>query len=171
MTHHNLAELRDAVTEAARQAWTELRTTRPLESFYYFGLWTTGVVHRPAPTASSIEGLRHVTDGYQAKGSTRSEVDLRWSEADSPYDLFGDEYFGRVEEIFDATGDQTNGAPEPGRVDRRNTKRRFRPGLGRNAGCGQGAMVRRPPSVPDRGEIWHLQFDPSTGREMIGDHF
>lgn len=32
-------------------------------------------------------------------------------------------------------------------------------------------MVRRPPSVPNRGEIWHLQFDPSTGREMIGDHF
>ncbi|MHB0818981.1 type II toxin-antitoxin system PemK/MazF family toxin [Stutzerimonas stutzeri] len=32
-------------------------------------------------------------------------------------------------------------------------------------------MVRRPPSVPDRGEIWHLNFDPSTGREMLGEHY
>lgn len=32
-------------------------------------------------------------------------------------------------------------------------------------------MVKRPPSVPNRGEIWHLQFDPSTGKEMIGKHF
>lgn len=25
--------------------------------------------------------------------------------------------------------------------------------------------------VPDRGHIIHLQFDPATGREMIGKHF
>lgn len=31
-------------------------------------------------------------------------------------------------------------------------------------------MVKRP-SCPDRGEIWHLNFDPSTGREMLGEHF
>lgn len=32
-------------------------------------------------------------------------------------------------------------------------------------------MVKRPPSVPGRGEIWHLNFDPSTGREMLGEHY
>jgi mRNA interferase ChpB len=25
--------------------------------------------------------------------------------------------------------------------------------------------------TPDRGDILHLQFDPSTGREMKGDHY
>ncbi|WP_349570847.1 type II toxin-antitoxin system PemK/MazF family toxin [Azotobacter salinestris] len=32
-------------------------------------------------------------------------------------------------------------------------------------------MVKRPPAVPGRGEIWHLNFDPSTGREMLGEHY
>lgn len=32
-------------------------------------------------------------------------------------------------------------------------------------------MVRRPPGVPGRGEIWHLNFDPTTGREMLGEHY
>ncbi|MDV7213051.1 hypothetical protein [Azotobacter beijerinckii] len=28
-----------------------------------------------------------------------------------------------------------------------------------------------PPAIPGRGEIWHLNFDPSTGREMLGEHY
>lgn len=30
-------------------------------------------------------------------------------------------------------------------------------------------MVKQAPSVPNRGEIWH--FDPSTGREVLGEHY
>ena len=25
--------------------------------------------------------------------------------------------------------------------------------------------------IPERGEIWHLAFDPASGREMKGNHF
>ena len=32
-------------------------------------------------------------------------------------------------------------------------------------------MVKRPPSVPDRGEIWHLNFAPSTCRKMLSEHY
>ena len=31
--------------------------------------------------------------------------------------------------------------------------------------------MRRSPSVPDRGEIWHLNFDPASGKEMLGEHY
>lgn len=76
----------------------------PEDSFYYYGLWTTGAIHRPAPTACSIEGLATVTSQYCANGSSPSDVGLKWAESDSPYDLFGDEYFVEVEALFDELG-------------------------------------------------------------------
>jgi len=104
-TEEDVEAIRVAIREASRLAWTELRSAKPSESFYYFGLWTTSVVHRPAPTAVSCEGLAAVASEYAARGSDASEEDLRWSHCDSPYDLFGDHHFASVAELFIAIGD------------------------------------------------------------------
>ncbi|MFP3380346.1 DUF4303 domain-containing protein, partial [Bacillus sp. SIMBA_069] len=72
--------------------------------FYAFGLWTSPVAHRPAPTASSVEGLRDAVDAVRAGGSDLSERDLRWDVNASPYDLFGDEHFARLDPLFETWG-------------------------------------------------------------------
>lgn len=99
--------IRETVREACRRAWTELRHACPDETFYYYGLWTTVALHHPAPTASSVEGLQRIV--AEAATQTRpwaAERELRWSESDSPYDLFGhDEFFGQVERLFTDLGD------------------------------------------------------------------
>lgn len=99
--------IREAVREACRKAWTELRQACPGETFYYYGLWTTAVLHHPAPTACSVEGLqRIVAEAATQPRSWAAEKELRWSESDSPYDLFGyDEFFGQVERLFTDLGD------------------------------------------------------------------
>ncbi|MFF0451432.1 DUF4303 domain-containing protein [Streptomyces sp. NPDC004609] len=100
-----IERIRASVREASQRAWTGLRRARPSESYYYFGLWTTGVIHRPAPTACSSEGLTRVSADYAARGMEVAAGDLRWSEADSPYDLFGDGHFAAVEALFACLGD------------------------------------------------------------------
>ncbi|WP_285117466.1 DUF4303 domain-containing protein [Leifsonia sp. fls2-241-R2A-40a] len=100
----DFARIRSAIRDAARTAWTRLRDERPSESFYYFGLWTTPLAHRPVPTACSEEGLRRaVADG---DGDA-----LRWSVMDSPYDLFGDESFARLEPLFEEFGEPYDRPP------------------------------------------------------------
>lgn len=105
LEHHPAAyvRVRAAIRDAARTAWTALRREHP-ESFYYFGLWTTPVAHRPAPTAISSEGQARVAADYRARGMPVSADELRWAENDSPFDLFGDEGFSEVERLFDAFG-------------------------------------------------------------------
>jgi hypothetical protein len=97
--------LRDAIREAARQAFGAVRSANPREYFYYFALVTTGDALRPGPSACSLEGLERVLDRYRAKGSTYGADVLRWSEADSPYHLHGDEHFRDVEALFRCEGD------------------------------------------------------------------
>ncbi|MFF2051269.1 DUF4303 domain-containing protein [Leifsonia sp. NPDC058194] len=105
LEHHPAAydRVRAAIRDAARTAWTNLRREHP-ESFYYFGLWTTPLAHRPAPTAISTEGQARALDDYRARDLAVSADDLRWAENDSPYDLFGDDGFAEVELLFDAFG-------------------------------------------------------------------
>ncbi len=105
LTHHPAAysRLRVAIGDAARTAWTRLRREHP-ESFYYFGLWTTPLAHRPAPTALSVEGLARTVEDYRGRGMSVTADELRWAENDSPFDLFGDEEFAEVEARFDAFG-------------------------------------------------------------------
>lgn len=105
LAHHpaGYSRLRAAIRDAARAAWTRLRQEHP-ESYYYFGLWTTPLAHRPAPTALSVEGLARTVDDYRARGMSVTEDELRWAENDSPFDLFGDEEFAGVEAQFDAFG-------------------------------------------------------------------
>lgn len=97
--------LRSAIREASRRAFSAVRDAHPDEHFYYFALVTTGDGLRPGPSASSVEGLERTSNEYQARGDALSERDLRWSEADSPYNLFGDEFFDEVEAFFLAGGD------------------------------------------------------------------
>ena len=105
LEHHPAAyaRVRSAIREAARRAWTELRREHP-ESYYYFGLWTTPLAHRPAPTALSVEGLRRTVADYDARGIPVTEDELRWAENDSPFDLYGDAGFAEVEDLFDTFG-------------------------------------------------------------------
>ncbi|NUP11823.1 MAG: DUF4303 domain-containing protein [Polyangiaceae bacterium] len=100
-----LAEVRRVVRDAAKNAWRELRAARPNDTFYYYVLWTTGVVHRPAPSACSEEGLAQVVAAYRQSGSGMAAKELRWSENDSPFDLAGDHCFARVTTLFESLGD------------------------------------------------------------------
>ena len=100
-----IARIRSAIREAARAAWTALRDERPTEDFYYFGLWTTALAHRPVPTACSLQGLQRAVAEVRLQGLPLGEADLRWSVNDSPYDQFGDELFAGIEPLFDAVGD------------------------------------------------------------------
>lgn len=104
--------LRDAIREAARRAFQAVRSANAHEHFYYFALVTTGDALRPGPSACSLEGLERVLARYRAKGSACGAEALRWSEADSPYHLCGDEYFREVEALFLRRGDHRS-LPEP----------------------------------------------------------
>lgn len=105
LQHHPAAydRVRTAIRDAARTAWTDLRREHP-ESFYYYGLWTTPLAHRPAPTAISAEGLARAVADYESRGLVVTADELRWAENDSPFDLFGDERFAEVEQLFDDFG-------------------------------------------------------------------
>jgi hypothetical protein len=103
-----LAHIRQTVGAAARAAFTAVREAHPEEDFYYYVLWTTGVVHRPAPCACSKQGLARAMEKYRES----EPAHLRWSEADSPYDCFGDEHFLEVERLFRRYGDPYDRADE-----------------------------------------------------------
>ena len=95
----------NAIREAARQAFEAVRSANPHEHFYYFALVTTGDALRPGPCACSLEGLERALERYRAKGSAFGAEVLRWSEADSPYHLHGDEHFRHVEALLLRDGD------------------------------------------------------------------
>jgi len=105
MTMDDFARIRSAVADAAREAWTQLRAEHPADDYYYFGLWTTQVAHRPAPTACSEQGLRLAAESSRADGRAVTFSELRWAVNASPYDLFGDRAFARLEPLFEACGD------------------------------------------------------------------
>ncbi|SEA43249.1 DUF4303 domain-containing protein [Leifsonia sp. 21MFCrub1.1] len=108
----DVAQIRSALRCAARSAWTALRAERPDETFYYFGLWTTPLAHRPAPTACSFEGLERAVEHCRAEGVEVAADELRWAVNDSPYDLYGDSLFVEVELLFDAFDGPYDRTPE-----------------------------------------------------------
>lgn len=101
--------------DAAEQAFSAVRDEHPLERFYYFALVTTADALRPGPSASSVEGLARIVD---AQGCPAA--DLRWSEADSPYNLYGDEYFAEVEQLFLSVGEHRRWPPADYELEVRN---------------------------------------------------
>jgi hypothetical protein len=96
------------IREAAREAFRAVMSASPEESFYYFALITTGDGLRPGPSASSLEGLRRTLEDCRAAGEEVDPSELRWSEADSPHNLIGDEFFQEVEQAFLEGGDHRN---------------------------------------------------------------
>ncbi|MDQ7774927.1 MAG: DUF4303 domain-containing protein [Paracoccus aminovorans] len=94
MTQNDLSRL---IADAARAAFSELfLDTR--EDFYYCTLVTTGDGLAPYPSAWSWQALDRVTAGAR-NPETRMAL-LKWSYSDSPYWLFGQEYFDEVARAF-----------------------------------------------------------------------
>jgi hypothetical protein len=89
-------ELSAALERATRLALEKLFSEHS-ETFYYVSLITTGEAHAPFLSAWSREAL-----AAEAKnqGLTSEEL-LKWSYADSPYSIFGEEFFEEVNRLFD----------------------------------------------------------------------
>lgn len=84
------AQLAERVYVAAKAVFTELLRSKPLESFYVFGLWTDDSLQYLYPMANSEEGLTEQVKYYQETvdpkyGVTSSHASLRWSYGDWRY--------------------------------------------------------------------------------------
>ncbi|WP_199749113.1 DUF4303 domain-containing protein [Amycolatopsis sp. WAC 01376] len=80
------------MTTAARAAVTDLFRDNPGHSFYYVTLTTPGEAFGPALSAWSREALARRADAD----------DVRYSYADSPFSIVGEEYLKPVREMFAA---------------------------------------------------------------------
>ncbi|MFJ8912648.1 DUF4303 domain-containing protein [Amycolatopsis sp. NPDC102389] len=86
------ADLADALTTAARAAVTDLFRDNPGHTFYYVTLTTPSEAFGPALSAWSRETL-----------AQRADADaVRYSYADSPFSIVGEEYLKPVRELFAA---------------------------------------------------------------------
>jgi hypothetical protein len=91
-----------ALADAARRAFTQVRAAHPAEEFYCFALFTSADAGGIEPTCNGEQGLREAAQDYvDADGGTLATrlAELRWSPADSPYHLFGDEHFAEVQRL------------------------------------------------------------------------
>ncbi|WP_410579427.1 DUF4303 domain-containing protein [Amycolatopsis sp. lyj-108] len=86
------ADLADALTTAARAVVTDLFRDSPGHTFYYVTLTTPGEAFGPALSAWSREALAQRADAD----------DVRYSYADSPFSIVGEEYLKPVREMFAA---------------------------------------------------------------------
>ena len=90
-------ELADAIEVAAREAFSALFKENP-GCYYYCSLITTGEAHTPIISAWSKEALAH------SLGDNPTPEDvlfMKWSYADSPFCSYGQEYFNKVNELFE----------------------------------------------------------------------
>ncbi|TDC55318.1 DUF4303 domain-containing protein [Actinomadura sp. KC345] len=92
-------ELVPGLVAAARAAFEQVRQRHPDETFYCYALLTNELAQYVAPTCMSEEGLTRVAREYAERSGAPLEQEageLRWSAADSPHHLLGDEHFDRV---------------------------------------------------------------------------
>ena len=68
------------------------------EKFYYCSLITDGEGNCPLISAWSEEALARVL--LSEENPEEAELELKWSYADSPYCLYGEEYFTEANEFF-----------------------------------------------------------------------
>jgi hypothetical protein len=100
--------LTDAIADAARRAFTQVRAENPAEKFYCFALFTSGVVSVIEPTCMGEQALREEAQDAVDSGGGSLEThltELRWSPIDSPYYLHGEEHFAEVQRLLDARPD------------------------------------------------------------------
>lgn len=88
-----MTEIKNELIQATLAAAREL-FDHSGETFYYFGLFTSGEAHPPVISAWSHEKLALVP--------LEKRQLVKWSYADSPYFDFGSEYFAKVRELFTA---------------------------------------------------------------------
>ncbi|RSM74074.1 hypothetical protein DL991_30845 [Amycolatopsis sp. WAC 01375] len=86
------ADLADALTTATRAVVTDLFRDNPGHTFYYVTLTTPGEAFGPALSAWSREALAQRVDAE----------DVRYSYADSPFSVVGEQYLKPVREMFAA---------------------------------------------------------------------
>lgn len=86
------AVLVDALTAAVRAAISDLYRDHPGHTFYFFTLTTPGEAFGPALSAWSHEALACRPDAEA----------VRYSYADSPFSIIGEEYLAPVRELFAA---------------------------------------------------------------------
>src|ERR687888_45553 len=100
--------LTQAIADAARRAFTQVRAENPAERFYCFALFASGVVSVIEPTCMGEQALREAAqDAVDAGGGSLEShlAQLRWSPVDSPYHLHGEEHFGEVQRLLHARPD------------------------------------------------------------------
>jgi hypothetical protein len=104
----SIDDLVPRLVTAARAAFTRAREQHPDESFYCFALYTDAFAAYILPTASSEQGLERVARRYAEEfgGAVAERADdLRWSPADSPHHMLGEEEFEGVLDLLASRGD------------------------------------------------------------------
>jgi Domain of unknown function (DUF4303) len=102
MIRPSKAELVDAIAVATRAAAASLFREFSAEHFYYFALVTTGEALAPNVTAWSTEALDVAVNS--CGNDPNAAAELKWSNADSPYYCYGEQYFDDVRRMFDMIG-------------------------------------------------------------------
>ncbi len=87
------------IKDAAKKAILSLFATYD-ENYYYLSLITDASANCPIISAWSWEALER--EAEKAPNVEEAMYYLKWSYADSPYCMFGKEYFSKVEEAFDS---------------------------------------------------------------------
>ncbi|MDE7476428.1 MAG: DUF4303 domain-containing protein [Lachnospiraceae bacterium] len=94
----------DALKEATRKAFIDLFNEHSDEHFYYCTLVLIEGEGCPAISAMSDEALNTVVQKYKKEYMDDTPEDdlrkeLKWSYADSPYCIYGEQYFAAVQEM------------------------------------------------------------------------
>lgn len=87
--------LASEIAEATRKAFTKLFENG--EKYYFCVLVTTGEACSPFISAWSLEALDREINKLPDMDNYK---DIKWSYADSPYICFGEEYFKKVDMLF-----------------------------------------------------------------------
>nr|WP_086940539.1 DUF4303 domain-containing protein [Thaumasiovibrio occultus] len=96
-------KLKAKIVRAGRVAFPKIRANHPNETFYFFGLYTSGEYSYLSPTCSTYQGLKDVAEQYQKDDYYKDKSleylmdDLKWSPCDSPLHLEAEEEFDCLE--------------------------------------------------------------------------
>jgi hypothetical protein len=90
----------DAITDAARAAISQLFKEYSVHRFYYCSLITTGEGHAPVISAWSTKALAAAVK--ELGDDPKALKELKWSYADSPFNCYGEQFFGEVHRIYSA---------------------------------------------------------------------
>ena len=104
MKKPSLRDLRNAITNAARQAFADLRAAHPDEAFYAYALYTSAEANYIVASANTEEGLLRRARQYSAKekrGIAEHARRLRWSASDWAYHCVGESHFAPAQELLD----------------------------------------------------------------------